>query len=202
MCRQIKTKWTLLLAHFRVTRLTVELELERSMRCDAITFADSVKDHRSHSSFSNLNDSGELLAGGPAAGAPSSSSGGDEEMDLQEEVEGTANGGSASSSSSSASADQVRVAAAAAEWKIKLGRSKRALAVMDGVNKEEMDETAEELERLIHEKYEAMEKLKKENVEKDAMIRKLRATVNGQDLKIAELTKKLERAGITDDTTS
>ena len=172
------------------------------MRCDAITFADSVKDHRSHSSFSNLNDSGELLAGGPAAGAASSSSGGDDEMDVQEEVEGgvNANGGAASSSSSSASADQVRVAAAAAEWKIKLGRSKRALAVMDGVNKEEMDETAEELERLIHEKYEAMEKLK--NVEKDAMIRKLRATVNGQDLKIAELTKKLERAGITDDTTS
>jgi hypothetical protein len=178
----------------------VELELERSMRCDAITFADSVKDHRSHSSFSNLNDSGELLAGGPAAGAASSSSGGDDEiMDLQEDEEGTANGGSASSSSS-ASADQV--AAAAAEWKTKLGRSKRALAIMDGGNKDEMDETTEELERLIHEKHEAMEKLKKENAEKDVTIRKLRATVNGQDLKIATLTKKLEKAGVNEDTTS
>ena len=185
--------------YFRVTRLTVELELERSMRCDAITFADSVKDHRSHSSFGNLNDSGELLAGGAAAGAASSSSGGDEEMDLQEEeAEGTTNGGSASSSSSAA-ADQV--AAAAAEWKIKLGRSKRALAVVDSGSKYEMDETAEELERLIHEKYEAMEKLKKENAEKDSTIRKLRATNNGQDLKFAELTKKLERAGINEDTT-
>ena len=157
------------------------------MRCDAITFADSVKDHRSHSSFANLNDSGDILSNGPGARAASS----DDEIELEmEDEEAATNGGSSSNSSS----DQV--AAAAAEWKNKLGRSKRALAVVDSGSKHEMDETAEELERLIHDKYEAMEELRKENIEKDATIRKLRATVNGQELKIAELTKKLEKAGI------
>lgn len=160
------------------------------MRCDAVTFADSVKDHRSHSSFANLNASGDsLLANGPVAGATSSSSGGDDEISLQMEEDGSTNFGPSSSSSSE------QVAAAAAEWKGKLGRSKRTLAKVDG-SRHEMDDTSEELERLIHEKYEAMEQLKKENFEKDATIRKLRATVNGQELKIAELIKQLEKAGI------
>lgn len=159
------------------------------MRCDAITFADSVKDHRSHSSFANLNDSGDILSNGPGARAASS----DDEIELEMEDDEAATNGDGGSSSASSS-DQV--AAAAAEWKNKLGRSKRALAVVDSGSKHEMDETAEELERLIHDKYEAMEELKKENIEKDATIRKLRATVNGQELKIAELTKKLEKAGI------
>lgn len=156
------------------------------MRCDAITFADSVKDHRSHSSFANLNDSGDVLTNGNGPSARAASL--DDEIELEMEDEGTATNGGSSSS------DQV--AAAAAEWKNKLGRSKRALAVVDSGSKHEMDETAEELERLIHDKYEAMEKLRKENIEKDATIRKLRATVNGQELKIAALTKKLEKAGI------
>ena len=172
----------------RVTRLTVELELERSMRCDAITFADSVKDHRSHSSFANLNDSGDTLTNGSGPDARATSS--DDEIELETEDEGTATNSAGGSSSS----DQV--AAAAAEWKNKLVRSKRALAVVDSGSKHEMDETAEELERLISDKYEAMEKLRRDNIEKDATIRKLRATVNGQELKIAELVKKLEKAGI------
>lgn len=127
----------------------------------------------------------------PAARAASS----DDDIELEMEDEGTAtNGSTGGSSSSASSSDQVAVAAA--EWKNKLGRSKRALAVVDSGSKHEMDETAEELERLIHDKYEAMEKMRKEAIEKDATIRKLRATVNGQELKIAELTKKLEKAGI------
>ena len=159
------------------------------MRCDAITFADSVKDHRSHSSFANLNDSGDFLTNGSGPDTRAASS--DDDIELEMEDEGTATNGAGTGSSSS---DQVAVAAA--EWKNKLGRSKRALAVVDSGSKHEMDETAEELERLISDKYEAMEKLRKDNVEKDATIRKLRATVNGQELKIAELTKKLEKAGI------
>ena len=159
------------------------------MRCDAVTFADSVKDHRSHSSFANLNDSGDILTNGSGPGTRAASS--DDEIELEMEDEEAATNGAGTGSASS---DQVAVAAA--EWKNKLGRSKRALAVVDSGSKHEMDETAEELERLISDKYEAMEKLRKDNVEKDATIRKLRATVNGQELKIAELTKKLEKAGI------
>ena len=163
------------------------------MRCDAITFADSVKDHRSQSSFANLNDSVDFLTNGnvPAARAASS----EDDIEVEMEDEGTATNGSAGGSSSSASSSD-QVAAAAAEWKNKLGRSKRALAAVDSGSKHEMDETAEELKRLIHDKYEAMEKMRKEAIEKDATIRQVRATVNGQELKIAELTKKLEKAGI------
>ena len=159
------------------------------MRCDAVTFADSVKDHRSHSSFANLNDSGDILTNGSGPDTRAASS--DDEIELEMEDEEAATNGAGTGSASS---DQVAVAAA--EWKNKLGRSKRALAVVDSGSKHEMDETAEELERLIMEKYEAMEKLRKGSIEKDATIRKLRATVNGQELKIAELTKKLEKAGI------
>ena len=66
------------------------------MRCDAITFADSVKDHRSHSSFANLNDSGDVLTNGNGPSARAASL--DDEIELEMEDEGTAtNGGSSSS---------------------------------------------------------------------------------------------------------
>ena len=156
----------------KLTRVTVELELERSMRFDAVSFAHSVKEHRSSSDQLNLTDD-EKLDGdnsGSLLSADSTSS---------QEGPDAAGGSSA------------EVAAAASAWKKKLQKSKRALAFVDDTHV--VDETAEELEQLIMEKYETEQQLRKDLAERDATIRKLKATVNGQAFKIAELTKELEK---------
>lgn len=158
----------------KVTRLTVELEMERSMRCDAITFANSVKEHRSSSDLINLNDD-EL------------DDGSDPNLLLTADNNDTQEGSDGEGGSS------ATAAAAAADWKKKLRKSKRALAFVQDTHG--IDETAEELERLIMEKYEKEQQLRIDLAERDGDLRKLKAKVNAQELKIAALTKELEKAG-------
>mmetsp|Transcript_9144 Transcript_9144/g.19602 ORF Transcript_9144/g.19602 Transcript_9144/m.19602 type:complete len:195 (+) Transcript_9144:593-1177(+) len=162
----------------KLTRVTVELEMERSMRFDAVSFANSVKDHRSSSHQLNFSDD-EKLDG--------DNNGSCSHLDVSADSSSSLEGPDAAGGSS------AEVAAAASAWKKKLQRSKRVLAHFDDTHK--VDETAEELEQLIMEKYETERLLRKDLAERDATIRKLKATVNGQAFTIAELTKELEKTG-------